>query len=167
MAPKKIIRKTKPTLLAVGEGHSEKAFLTHIKGLYSDGSLKSTILSASGKGPQNVLEHALRCHRNTPYDRVAVLMDMDIPWPLKKVQEAKNKGFILIGSDPCLEGLLLEILDRRKGGCNNECKELCHPLLAGPSTDRDSYAELFNRERLESVMQRMKCVEQLVNLFRA
>ena len=149
MAKKKTMRRSiSKTLLLVGEGHAEKAFLSHLKSLFSNGAFKVSIVTAGGKGPEHVITHAISCKRCDGYDFVIVLLDTDLPWPKKHIQAALGAGINLIGSEPCLEGLLLDILGREKADTNRGCKALLHPLLSGPCTERDSYVELFTTEML-------------------
>lgn len=131
--PKKQLKKT---MVFVGEGEAEKAFLLHIKSLYGVGSLKLTIKSAGGKGPDNVINDAISTLENSKCDRVAVLLDTDLPWPSKLVKEAKALDIELIDSTPCLEGLLLTVLGQRHStpSDNKTCKKSLHPQLAGKET---------------------------------
>lgn len=96
MAPRKQVRKTKPTLLLVGEGFCEKAFLAHLKGMYSLGHIRISICTAKGKGPDHVIKHALSCKQCDGYDRVAVLLDTDLPWPKETVKRQLRKGYFLL-----------------------------------------------------------------------
>ncbi|ACS83872.1 RloB domain-containing protein [Musicola paradisiaca] len=149
MAKKKsTLRSINKTLLLVGEGHAEKAFLSHMKSLFSNGKFKITVVTAGGKVPEHVITHAISCKKCDGYDFVIVLLDTDLVWPKSHVQRAMSAGINLIGSDPCLEGLLLEVIGREKAESNRACKEIFHPLLNGSSTDRDSYSELFTIEVL-------------------
>ncbi|MEK0168893.1 RloB domain-containing protein [Pseudescherichia vulneris] len=149
MAKKQIKRRAvSKTLLLVGEGHAEKAFLSHLKSLFSTGEFKVSIVTAGGKGPEHVITHAMSCKKCDGYDFVIVLLDTDLNWPKAYVKKAISAGLCLIGSEPCLEGLLLEILNKCKGDSNKSCKALLHPLLSGPCTDRDSYADLFTLDML-------------------
>lgn len=107
-------------------------------------------MTAGGKGPEHVITHAITCKKCDSYDFVIVLLDTDLPWPKKHTQKALNAGINLLGSNPCLEGLLLDILGRAKSNSNKVCKELLHPLLSGPCTERDSYAELFTFDVLNT-----------------
>ncbi|EMP5259695.1 RloB domain-containing protein [Klebsiella pneumoniae] len=151
MAKRKVVRRSvTKTLLLVGEGHAEKAFLSHLKSLFSNGSFKVSIVTAGGKGPEHVMSHAISCKRCDGYDFVIVLLDTDIVWPKENIRKATSAGINLIGSDPCLEGLLLDVLGRKKGTTNQSCKDLLHPLLNGPCTERDSYATLFTADVLDS-----------------
>lgn len=51
------------TLLVVGEGETEVAFLSYLKRVYCQGenTVKVTVRNAYGKGPEHVLDHAHRC----------------------------------------------------------------------------------------------------------
>lgn len=49
MAKIRQIRHTKETLLFVGEGYCERAFLIHVNGLYSKGLVKQKLLRLKGK----------------------------------------------------------------------------------------------------------------------
>ncbi|BEO46573.1 RloB domain-containing protein [Serratia marcescens] len=164
MAPRKQVRKTKPTLLLVGEGFCEKAFLAHLKGMYSLGHIRISICTAKGKGPDHVIKHALSCKQCDGYDRVAVLLDTDLPWPKETVKKATSKGLLLVGSDPCLEGLLLDILQLAKEATNNGCKNKLHPLLSGSPTDRDSYVERFTKQVLDEAAERMPGLKNLLEI---
>lgn len=141
----KIVSKT---LLLVGEGYAEKAFLAHLKSLFSNGSFSVTIVTAGGKGPEHVINHALACKKCDGYDYVIVLLDTDLAWPRKTVATALASGLCLVGSEPCLEGFLLDLAGRAKAETNHGCKALLHPLLSGPCTDRDSYSVVFTADML-------------------
>src|SRR5690554_3982718 len=112
--PKRIIRQ-RATLLIVGEGATEEAFLQHLRTLYcSDRKGASvTIRNAYGKGPDNVLNVAIReASRAAQFDHVAVLMDTDIPWSQKLKKQAKDNGIHLIGCEPRSEEHTSELQSR-------------------------------------------------------
>lgn len=165
MAKKKVTRKIKKTLLAVGEGISEKAFLQHLKSIYSKGDPKITVVTAGGKGPSNIIKHAISCVNCDGYDRCIVLLDTDLPWPSTLVKQAKSKGIILVGADPCLEGLLLDILTINKCNTNKGCKEKLHPLLSGASTSKDSYQTLFTASALNESRKVISQLDVLISEF--
>lgn len=96
MAKIRQIRHTKETLLFVGEGYCERAFLIHVNGLYSKGLVKTKIVTAKGKGPEHVINHAISCKRMDGYDRVAVLIDLDLPCAKGVLRRRNLKGFVLL-----------------------------------------------------------------------
>jgi RloB-like protein len=174
MAKKKVVRRAiSKTLLLVGEGYAEKAFLSHLKSLFSNGVFKITIVTAGGKGPEHVISHAISCKKCDGYDFVIVLLDTDIQWPKTHVQKAMSAGVNLVGSDPCLEELLLDVIGTAKSTTNNGCKKLLHPVLSGPCTERDSYANVFTSALLTSttnlkiqfIIDSLKGKEQRANII--
>lgn len=62
--------RVRKTLLIVGEGDSEEAFLKHLRDLYCSGGsgVAVTVRNAHGKGPENVIDHAARLARIYSYD---------------------------------------------------------------------------------------------------
>ncbi|MEZ8197009.1 hypothetical protein [Vibrio cortegadensis] len=163
MAKKK--RPIKQTLVIVAEGQADAAFVNHVKSLYGVGNPKVTVKSAGGKGPSNVIGDALGTLKSSGCDRVASILDTDIPWPKTKVKEAAQKKIPLIGSEPCLEGLLLQILGKKVPKLSNDCKKQMHPLLDGKETDKKSYAKLFTKEVLDSARTSVVELDLLINII--
>ncbi|MCL4315541.1 MAG: RloB domain-containing protein [Gammaproteobacteria bacterium] len=153
------------TVLLVGEGHSEKAFLEHLKSLYiSRGcGVHVTIRNAYGKGPEHVIEKVTRYARNADFKLKAALLDEDIPWSPQIIQYAKRNRVSLIGSSPCLEGFLLKILNQPVPDVCKTCKDKLHPQLPGKPTLSSSYAGLFSKASLET---RRSVIEDLENLIK-
>lgn len=165
MAKHRQIRVTKETLLFVGEGYCERAFLTHVNGLYSKGLIKTKIVTAKGKGPEHVINHAISCKRMDDFDRVAVLIDLDLPCSTVVLKKAKAKGIMIIGSTPCLEGFLLDILGVAKTNTNDGCKKIFGPLFKGDPTDRDSYSEHFKKSILDKARKKHPTLDEIIKIF--
>ncbi|TMO53096.1 RloB domain-containing protein [Pseudoalteromonas phenolica] len=163
MARKK--RPIKETLVIVAEGQADEAFVKHVKSLFGVGNPRVTPKSAGGKGPSNVIGDAIGTLRSSGCDRVASILDTDLPWPATKVREAKSKKIRLIGSNPCLEGLLLKILGKRVPASSNDCKEELHPMLSGKETEKESYAELFTKELLNEARKTVPELDELIKLI--
>jgi hypothetical protein len=165
MAKVRHVRCKKETLLFVGEGFCEKAFLAHVNGLYSKGNIKTKIVTAKGKGPEHVINHAISCKKMDGFDRVAVLIDLDIVCSPSVIKDAKSKGIRIIGSIPCLEGFLLDIIGISKTGTNDGCKRIFNPLLKGDPTDRDSYTEHFKKSVLEKARKQQQNLDEIIKIF--
>jgi hypothetical protein len=74
--------KARKTLLIVGEGYDEVAFLNHLKqfpGVCGRG-VEITVRNARGKGAAGVIDCAIKLTANAAYDQVAVLLDTDTDW---------------------------------------------------------------------------------------
>jgi hypothetical protein len=85
--------KAQRTLLMVGEGFHEEAFLHHVKRLFAPRGcgLSVTVKNAQGKGAKHVVEWTGRQVENTAYDTVAVLLDTDTDWSLAVAKLAKRR----------------------------------------------------------------------------
>lgn len=137
------------TLLAVGEGPADRAFINHLKGLYShDSGQKVTVDTADGGSPAVMIQHVIRKYRYADYDRRLLLLDEDIPIDADALKNARQGNIELIISKPvCLEGMLLCVLGQQipNGANADHCKATLYPQLAGKPTDRNSYGQLFPR----------------------
>lgn len=160
MAKKK--RVLKETLIFVGEGEAEKAFLLHLKSIYGTGNPRVTPKSAGGKGPNNVIGDAISTLAHSGCSKVAAMLDTDLDWPVGLVKKAKQKKIPLIGSEPCLEGLLLDILQVKKPKTSKECKKVLHPMLDGRETCKDSYSKLFSKDVLDEARKNVVSLNQLI-----
>ncbi|QIX97437.1 RloB domain-containing protein [Cedecea sp. FDAARGOS_727] len=165
MAKVRQIRYKKETLLFVGEGFCEKAFLAHVNGLYSKGVVKTKIVTAKGKGPEHVINHAIACKKIDGYDRVAVLIDLDLICSPVVLKDARQKGIHVIGSMPCLEGFLLDIIGVAKAKTNDGCKKIFKPILKGDPTDRDSYSEQFKKGVLDKARKQHSNLDDIIKIF--
>ncbi|MFH1422466.1 MAG: RloB domain-containing protein [Planctomycetota bacterium] len=167
VAVKKQIRRTKKTILFVGEGPTEKAFLQHIKQLYvdRDSDIAVTVEGGSGGSPENVINKAIRLSGCRAYDECYVLLDSDIPLKSKIKKHIK----ILLAT-PCLEGLFLMIMKHPNFSQNKVKSDYCkhefetNYISADKKTDKKSYSDKFTRQILE---ERRKILEELDAILKA
>lgn len=111
--------KAKETLLIVGEGYSEVAFLNHVKQLFSErvDGRQIKIKNAKGKGAKHVVDWTIRQTFNADYDRVAVVFDTDTTcWNSDVRKKSGNYSIELLTSEPCFEAMLLRVLGKPDGG---------------------------------------------------
>lgn len=144
------VRRT--TLLAVGEGPHDQAFLEHMKGLYDsrDNNQQVTIKAADGGSPGDILRTVLKRYQHADYDRRIILLDADVAIPDEVSARARREQITLLLSEPlCLEGMLLDVLHEKVPGTSQECKRKLQPRLDGPPTEKRSYARLFPRPLLD------------------
>ncbi|MES2770537.1 MAG: RloB domain-containing protein [Pseudomonadota bacterium] len=155
------------TLLVVGEGDSECAFIKHLRALYCSGGagVAVTVRNAHGKGPEHVVDYAAGQARIYSYDARVALLDTDIPWTDKLKKEARKAKVVMVGSSPCLEGLLLAILGKRRSAQSADCKKTVQQLLSLDLTDWHGYAEYFSKALLESARTTIAELNQLLVFF--
>jgi len=161
----RIQRQVRKTLLVVGEGDSEAAFLKHLRGLYCSGGagVNVTVRNAHGKGPEHVIDYAAK--QTYSYDTCAALLDTDIPWDVRLEKKARKARVAMIGSTPCFEGLLLSILEESPPARSPECKKVLQQLLGIDLTESQSYAKHFPKTRLDSARTKIRALDQLLNFF--
>ncbi len=168
-------RQTKKTILFVGEGPTEKAFLQYIKELHITRDMNVVVKVECGAGgsPESVVERAVRLKGSRAYDACFVLIDQDRPYAPDTVlaRRAKKKPPVnILLSTPCIEGLLLTILDHQGFSQNtatsDDCKRMLrdHYMPADKMTDKRSYVRLFSKERLND---RRACVAELGKILNA
>ena len=154
-------RQASKTLLVFGEGFNEGVFIKHLKTLYSYGSnVAITVKNGKGGDAQNIVIDADKIIG--AYDRRIVVLDNDKAKNemIKARKEAKSRNIELIEITPCLENLLLLILDKKSNGRNSKwCKSEFESKYIDKKKRREpnEYIKLFPKELLEA--QRLKIVE--------
>jgi len=168
---KRPVRRTKKTILIVGEGHTEKAFLRYTKELYilRNMNISVNVECGSGGSPRNVVEKAIRLCGSRGYDKCFVLLDADIPLNADKklLSRMKRKPKIeFLKSTPCIEGVFLAILGHGENMASEKCKSTFESryLASDKKTDKRSYERLFSREVLD---EKRKVVGELNSILRA
>ncbi|WP_312283657.1 hypothetical protein [Candidatus Igneacidithiobacillus taiwanensis] len=124
MASRLAIRQQYRTLLLVGEGEADEAFLLHVKSLYVQrgSGLRVTVGCAHGKGAKHVVDYAIRQRRVREYDRIAALLDTDTDWTPAVQQRARQNSILVLKSVPCIEGMLLRTIRQNADGSTRELK---------------------------------------------
>ena len=97
MTPRHPNRPQYRTLLLVGEGETEQAFLQHVKALYVQcgSGLRVTVRCAHGKGAGHVVDYAIR-QRIHQLDQVAAQLDTDAGWTAAVQKRAREKRIHLM-----------------------------------------------------------------------
>ncbi len=143
--------KAKETLLIVGEGYSEVAFLNYVKQLFSqrnDGR-QIKIKNAQGKGAKHVIDWTIRQTFNAQYDVVAVVFDTDTTcWNTKIQKEAEKRSIHLLTSEPCFEAMLLRVLGKSDHGHARELKKRFLPFVNDDPTVMTHYEKYFTKKLL-------------------
>lgn len=160
------IRKVKlATLLLVGEGAHEKAFLQHMKSIYDGENNQAVKVDAvSGGSPIEMIDDTLRKYNHAEYDRKVILLDGDVTIRQQDRDKARKHKVELIVSEPvCLEGMLLDVLGHKVPEFSSaiDCKKRLHPLLASEPTKSVSYEKCFPKDVLDSTTK-----EQIVRLIK-
>lgn len=158
--------KANKTLLIVGEGYDEIAFLSHIKqfpGVCGRG-VEITIRNARGKGAAGVIDCAIKLKANAAFDKVAVLLDTDTDWNAAVARNAKRHGIQVFTSEPCLEAMLLRVLGKTPGAAK-DLKKQFDPYVKNDGTRREDYTEFFGLPVLQVARQVEPTINELLILL--
>lgn len=161
------IRIQRKTLLVVGEGDTEVAFLKYLRSLYcsSGEGAKVTIDNAYGKSPENIVNTAIRHAGSAAFDKKVCLLDTDVAWPLAVCTKAKRNKITMLGSTPCIEGLFLDILGHPLPNSINECKPKIATMFNFRLTDERNYPRVFDKNKLDEARQRISTLDNLLNFY--
>lgn len=154
MAKKRSIKKVQlATLIVVGEGPCDKAFLAYMKSLYDvkETGQKVKLDAADGGHPDIMLKDMDRKYKHADYDKRVLFIDSDVEVTEVILARAKRLGIEIVQSRPlCLEGMLLDVLGSKVPRTSQACKEVLHPQLKGRPTLAQSYQELFPKDILDN-----------------
>jgi hypothetical protein len=158
---KKKKRQANKTLLVFGEGYDEEMFLKHLKAIYSyKSNVAISVKKGKGGDAQNIVIDADKIPG--AYDRKVVILDNDKEKAemVKARQEAENRNIELIENTPCLEHLLISILDKKMTGKNSAwCKSEFESKYIDKKKrgEPNEYVKLFPKKLLEA--RRLKIIE--------
>ena len=161
-------RQVARTVLLVGEGDSEVAFLQHLKALYVTRGcgVAVTIKNARGKGAAHVVDVAVRQSRNAAFDVKAVLLDTDTDWNDKTRTTARKAKVLVVASNPCLEALLLTAHGHPVTG--KSAANLKHEFsvrFGAAAFEPKVYQRHFPREFIEQARLRLDELQQIWHLL--
>ncbi len=146
----------KKTILAYGEGVTEKVFLDHIKVVYVKRNSGIAVKVSYGKGgtPECIMKKAIKLKESRGYDFGFVQIDADKKCSQKLEKEVELKSIEIIKSIPCIEGLLLSILESSfyKDSMNSKkCKHIFQKkyLRRKKRLDEEFCKKFLTKEKLE------------------
>jgi len=167
MSNKRGFREQYETLLLVGEGETEVAFLSHVKALYAPRGcgLAIKVFCARGKGAAHVVDVAIRQRLNAAYDTVAVLLDTDTDWGPAVAKRANDHGIEVLRSEPMFEAMMLRVHRQRSTGRAEELKRRFARLVNGDGLDQRNYSTHFGDDILQMARVREATLDHLLRLL--
>lgn len=162
----KKIWKTIETVLLVGEGADEEAFLHHVKTTFVPrGSGKTVkVKNAQGKGATHVVEWTIRQMATAEFDTVAIMLDTDKDWTLEAQKMAADKGIILLPSDPRFEAVMLRLLSQPHAGNAQTQKKQFAPFVRNKPTEPESYQDYFGGNDLLANRLKVPSIDRLLKI---
>ena len=139
------------TVLLVGEGYAEVAFIEHLKALYITRGcgIALTIKNARGKGALHVVEVAIRQSKNAAFDVKAALLDIDTGWNEATRNIARKAKVQVVPCVPCLEAMLLALHGEvQEAQSTAVYKQAFEKRFGSPANETALYAKHFSKETL-------------------
>lgn len=157
-------RKLRETLLVVGEGDAEVAFLRQVKSLYTCGGQgrSVTIRNAAGKGALHVITYAARLRGLAEYTESAAIFDSDTDWNQDTAALARRSRITVLVSEPCLERSLLAISGQRINGDSAACKRVFEQKFGGPAHQHGLIEANFPLQLLNSAREEVEVLDRLL-----
>lgn len=160
----------KKTMLIVGEGADEKAYLDYLKGeLIGRGAgLSITTKNAKGKGAKGVIDWTIRQASHAQYDTVAALFDTDKDWSTAVEKRAKAHNIVLLKSDPCFEVMMLRLIGEKPNynpDNSSPLKSQFSRYVKGDSTVKENYSHYFGVRTILGKRHVEPTIDELLSLF--
>ncbi len=168
MKANKELRYVRRTVLLVGEGDADVAFIQHLKLLYiaRGSSIAVTVKNARGKGALGVVNFTIRQSQNADYDVKAALLDTDTDWNDKTQAIARKAKVQVVPSQPCLEAVLLALHgEAAQNKSSAKYKEAFAARFGTQAHDSGVYARHFPIELLNKAKVYSPQLAQLLALL--
>ncbi len=168
---KKKRRAANRTLLVFGEGLCEELFLKHLKRLYSyNSNVAVTVRKGKGGTAIDVVIDSDKIPGD--FENKVVVLDNDkSSGEMQQARkEAKNRGITLIENTPCIEALLLSILEPGKDFASKGsswCKKEFETkyIEKKKRSDIEEYEKLFTESILNTQRRNVTELNQLILLM--
>jgi len=156
------------TLLLVGEGDTEVAFLHHVRSIYAPRGcgLRVSVKNAHGKGAKHVIEWTAKQRGIADFDTVATLLDTDQDWSDAVAKKAKAARIVVLKSEPLFEAMMLRVLGQCDTGDSKTLKARFAAFANNDPLRAENYGANFGRECLESKQAAEPTIAALLALFR-
>lgn len=160
-------RSASTTLLLVGEGDAEVAFLGHLKSIYVQrgSGIAVSIKNAHGKGAENVIDVARRQRQNKGFDTVAALLDTDVGWNEVTRKIAEKHDIVPLLCTPSLEQLLLGMANLPTEGLNTDQLKARFKQRFGCDASALAMADHFDQELIEKKASAFPTLAKLIHLL--
>jgi hypothetical protein len=161
-------RRQRKTLLLVGEGYDEQAFLNYLKSelISRESGIEIKIKNAKGKGAAHVLDWTIKQAAIAKYDQVGALFDTDTDWNQSVEKKAKKHKIYLLKSEPCFEAMLLRLIGIVPEIETKKLKKQFGQYVNEDSTVSKNYNIYFNLEVLFAHQEKEPTIKLILSLLK-
>lgn len=167
-----------PSVLIVGEGHTDYAFLLFLRTVVikDKPGVRFKFIPGHGGSPDVVVDFTIRQTKQAAYDKVFIVLDQDNP-PIRgvKLDEVKHKArsekIELIWVKPCIEGLFLSILEHKGKSWHllttKECQQVFDNefKVHGCKTDPSTYGKIFKKNIIMEKQDKLIPLEKIIKFL--
>lgn len=163
-------RRTKKTRLVYCEGAGDKAFLDCLKPLYTTDIYNVDIKRGTGGDQVHLVEEAIRKGRAYDEKFMKIDGDRDLDEMANAEQLANAHELIILKTTPCIERLLINILEpsKRIGSWNSSQLKTYFEakyINRNKRTDVRIYQKCFPKATLDEAKERLPELKELTDLF--
>lgn len=164
-------RSANRTLLVFGEGMCEEVFLKHLKKLYSHNSnVYVKVLRGKGGTPADVVIDSDKIPGD--FETRVVVVDNDKSQTEMQLarKEAKTRKIILIENTPCIEALLLSIIEKGKDFSSKKsdwCKKEFESEYINKKkrSEPEQYEKIFTKALIDECRVKIEVLNKIVLLM--
>ena len=164
-------KKVRPTAIICCEGKTELIFAKYVKSLFVQ-IKKITVRNLKGRRDIDAIINYIE-KQPAEYDEKYIFVDSDIYDQKSQTRtgeeekKAKTKGIVIIWSSPCLEGVLLKILEDRKYRENDSSEK--YKKLFKQKYDKNNNFEKIVRQKFSKdlLSSKRKSIPELDQLIKA
>jgi hypothetical protein len=148
---------------------NEEVFLKHLRKLYCyDTNVAVTIKKGRGGDAKNIVLDAYKVPGE--FNRKVVILDNDKPKnETKKARQlARDKEIELLENTPCLEHLLLLILDSKEISANSKrCKKIFEEKYIEKTQRKEMYEydKYFSKKLLDKKRENIKVLDDIIKIM--
>jgi hypothetical protein len=154
----------------VGEGDADVALLARLKELYvvRGCGIALTVENGHGGGANGTVNRAIRLSMQRDFDHIVLLYDADTAAQLtiERKRWLSRPTCTAIVPAPCLESLLLQILEHPAPNNTGAAKVAWSRLAGNQPYSIDTYRRLFSGGVIEQARKRMDDLDNLVRRLR-
>ena len=161
-----MVRKQKRVILVYCEGLHDHLFVQYLEQIFSNFGKRITLKKGQGGGLSWMIGKTAR--HSAEYDEKYVFLDLDTDKNKAECEDiAQKQNITLIWSDPCLEGLFLQILNGHSQMPDSQkCKsEFRNKYNAGQRKyDSIKWEKLFPKEKLVAKKEKVETLKKLIEI---
>lgn len=160
-------RVVRETILIVGSGYAEEAFLKHLKCLFTSKAAGRSLTVGNARGGRavDVIAETGRIGRRLPHKVLVALFDAALDSEGGATAAAQKKKVVAVSCTPCLEAVLLRLHgDLAERDCAGHQSAFVQ-RFGGPAHDPTVYAIHFPLQLLNATRSSCQQLDELLTLL--